>query len=108
MTRILAAISPPARAAGAGHRSHGRRGASWRWRSANVLDGATSIYWWQGALEQAGEAVLILKTRTELVERLTARILELHSYECPCVVALPIAAGNPQYLDWIAAETRPA
>ena len=76
--------------------------------SANVLDGATSIYWWQGALEQASEAVLILKTRTELVERLTARILELHSYECPCVVALPIVAGNPQYLDWIAAETRPA
>ena len=37
--------------------------------SANVLDGVTSIYWWQGALEQAGEAVLILKTRTELVER---------------------------------------
>ena len=76
--------------------------------SANVLDGATSIYWWQGALEQAGEAVLILKTRTELVERLTARIRELHSYECPCVVALPIAAGNPQYFDWIAAETQPA
>jgi periplasmic divalent cation tolerance protein len=69
--------------------------------SANVLDGATSIYWWRGALQQAGEAVLILKTRTE-------RIRELHSYECPCVAALPISAGNPQYLDWIAAETGPA
>jgi periplasmic divalent cation tolerance protein len=75
--------------------------------SANVLDGVTSIYWWQGALEQASEAVLILKTRTELVERLTARIRELHSYECPCVVALSVFAGNPQYLDWIAAETQP-
>jgi periplasmic divalent cation tolerance protein len=75
---------------------------------ANVLGGATSIYWWQGALEQAGEAVLILKTRAELVERLTARVKELHSYECPCVVALPIAAGNPAYLDWIARETVPA
>jgi periplasmic divalent cation tolerance protein len=75
--------------------------------SANVLDDVTSIYWWQGALEQAGEAVLILKTRTELVERLIGRIRELHSYECPCVVALPIAAGNPRYLDWIAAETQP-
>ena len=74
---------------------------------ANVLDGMTSIYWWQGALEQAGEAVLVLKTRADLVERLTARIRELHSYECPCVVALPIAAGNPEYLDWIAAETGP-
>jgi periplasmic divalent cation tolerance protein len=73
--------------------------------SANVLDGATSIYWWRGALEEASEAVLILKTRTELVERLAARIRELHSYECPCVVALPIVAGNPQYLAWIARET---
>jgi periplasmic divalent cation tolerance protein len=75
---------------------------------ANVLDGMTSIYWWQGALEQAGEAVLILKTRAELVERLTARIRELHSYDCPCVVALPIDAGHPGYLDWIARETGPA
>jgi periplasmic divalent cation tolerance protein len=75
---------------------------------ANVLDGMTSIYWWQGALEQTGEAVLILKTRTELVEPLTARIKELHSYDCPCVIALPIAAGNPAYLDWIAGETSPA
>jgi periplasmic divalent cation tolerance protein len=74
---------------------------------ANVLDGMTSIYWWQGALEQAGEAALILKTRAELVERLIARIRELHSYECACVVALPIAAGNPDYLDWIARETEP-
>jgi uncharacterized protein involved in tolerance to divalent cations len=40
--------------------------------SANVLDGAISIYWWRGALEEASEAVLVLKTRTELVERLTA------------------------------------
>ena len=74
---------------------------------ANVLDGATSIYWWQGALQQADEAVLILKTRAELVERLSARVRELHSYECPCVVALPIAAGNPAYFDWIARETMP-
>jgi periplasmic divalent cation tolerance protein len=74
---------------------------------ANVLDGMTSLYWWQGALEQAGEAVLVLKTRTELVERLTARIRDLHSYECPCVVTLPIVAGDPEYLAWIAQETTP-
>jgi periplasmic divalent cation tolerance protein len=75
---------------------------------ANVLDDMSSIYWWQGTLEQASEAVLILKTRAELVERLTARVRELHSYECPCVVALPIEAGNPAYLDWIAREAVPA
>jgi periplasmic divalent cation tolerance protein len=76
--------------------------------SANVLDGSTSIYWWRGTLEQADEAVLILKTRAELVDRLCARIRPLHSYERPCVVALPIVAGNADYLDWIAAETAPA
>jgi periplasmic divalent cation tolerance protein len=52
--------------------------------------------------------VLILKTRAELIERLTARVKARHPYQCPCVVALPIADGNPEYLDWIAAETAPA
>jgi periplasmic divalent cation tolerance protein len=75
---------------------------------ANVIDGAASIYWWQGTLEEAREAVLILKTRAELIERLTARVKALHPYACPCVVALPIAGGNREYLDWIAAETAPA
>jgi periplasmic divalent cation tolerance protein len=74
---------------------------------ANVLDGMMSVYWWQGALEQADEAVLIVKTRAELVDRLTARVRALHGYDCPCVVSLPIAGGNPDYLAWIAAETQP-
>jgi periplasmic divalent cation tolerance protein len=74
---------------------------------ANVLGGMTSVYWWQGKLEEASEAALILKTRGELIELLTARLRDLHPYECPGVVALPIAAGNPAYLAWIAAETAP-
>lgn len=72
---------------------------------ANVIDGATSIYWWEGAVQEAGEAVLLCKTRSELVEVVVARVRELHTYSCPCVVALPITAGNPQFLDWIVAET---
>lgn len=72
----------------------------------NVLDGMTSVYHWQGAIEQANEAVLIVKTRAELVEPLTERVRALHSYDCPCVVALPITDGNPDYLAWIDAETR--
>jgi periplasmic divalent cation tolerance protein len=75
---------------------------------ANVIDGVASVYWWRGRLEEAAEAVLILKARAELIEPLTARIKHLHPYECPCVVALPIAGGNRDYLDWIAAETSPA
>jgi periplasmic divalent cation tolerance protein len=73
---------------------------------ANVLPGVTSVYRWQGEVQEEGETVLILKTRSELVEPLTKRVKELHSYDCPCVVALPIAGGNPDFLQWIAEETR--
>jgi periplasmic divalent cation tolerance protein len=54
---------------------------------------------------QAAEAVLVLKTRAALVEAATARIKALHSYACPCVVALPVEGGNPDYLDWLRRET---
>ena len=73
----------------------------------NVLDGMESIYWWEGALEEAREAVLIAKTRGDLLEALTARVKALHPYTCPCVVALPIVGGHAAYLDWLVAETRP-
>lgn len=73
---------------------------------ANLLGDITSVYWWDGKLNEDGEVALVLKTRADLVEPLTARLVELHSYTCPCVVALPIAAGNRAFLDWIAQETR--
>ena len=72
----------------------------------NLLDHMTSLYWWQGRIEQGEEVVLIAKTKQELVPQLISRVRELHSYDCPSVVAWPIAAGNPQYLDWIVDETR--
>jgi len=72
---------------------------------ANVLDGATSLYWWEGKVQEEPEAVMICKTRSELVDAVIARVKELHSYSCPCVVVLPIIAGNPAFLDWIGAET---
>jgi len=72
---------------------------------ANVLGGITSFYWWEGKLQEDGEAVLVLKTRRDLVDGLVARIKELHGYDCPCVVALPVIDGNPDFLDWIIKET---
>ncbi len=72
---------------------------------ANVLGNVTSIYRWDGALCEDGEVALILKTRRDLVDRVVERVLELHSYKCPCVVAWPIENGNAAYLDWIGAET---
>ena len=73
---------------------------------ANVFQPITSVYWWEGKLQEEGETSFILKTRADLVEALTQRVKALHSYTCPCVVALPIAKGNPDFLAWIETETR--
>jgi len=67
----------------------------------NILDGMQSIYRWEGQVCEEREAVLIAKTRSDQVEHLIARVKELHAYECPCVLALPILEGNPAYLEWI-------
>lgn len=72
---------------------------------ANVIDGMTSVYRWKDQLEQSDEVVLLLKTRTELVERAIARVRELHPYDVPCIVSWPLGAGNSDYLDWIDSET---
>ena len=73
---------------------------------ANVLDGMESIYWWNGKLEVDKETVLILKSRAQWLAALTEKVKEMHSYEVPCVVALPIEGGNQDYLNWLMAETR--
>lgn len=72
---------------------------------ANILPPVTSVYRWQGKVEQGTEHVLVLKTRAALFERLERRIKDMHSYECPCIVALPIEAGHPPFLRWLAEET---
>ena len=72
---------------------------------ANVIGGMKSIYWWQGAVQEDGETILIAKTKQGLVDRLSARVKELHSYDVPCVVALQIAGGNSDFMQWIEDET---
>ncbi|HEV8015895.1 MAG TPA: divalent-cation tolerance protein CutA [Stellaceae bacterium] len=72
---------------------------------ANILPGATSIFRWQGKLEEASEAVLILKTTEQKLERLIARAKALHSYDCPCIEALPVVEGNRDFLEWVVRET---
>jgi periplasmic divalent cation tolerance protein len=75
---------------------------------ANVIGPIRSFYWWEGAVQDEREAVLVLKSRRELIDSLVARVKALHSYSCPCVVALEIAEGDPDFLRWIGEETRPA
>ncbi len=72
---------------------------------ANLLGGMESIYWWQGKVCEDNEVALVLKTSAERKPELIVRIKELHSYDCPCIVCLPIADGNRDFLNWIAAET---
>ena len=72
---------------------------------ANILPGITSIFRWKGQVSEEREASLILKTTAEKVEALVAKVQEMHSYSCPCVVALPIAGGAAPFLEWIVSET---
>jgi periplasmic divalent cation tolerance protein len=72
---------------------------------ANVLPGMRSIYWWQGKVEKSTEAVLILKTTHERVAALVERVKALHSYDCPCIEAIAVTNGNPEFLAWVARET---
>ncbi|OYQ34337.1 divalent-cation tolerance protein CutA [Niveispirillum lacus] len=72
---------------------------------ANIITGMESVYRWQGKVESATETVLILKTRSDGVAALSARVRALHPYEVPCILALPVTSGLPDYLAWLAAES---
>jgi periplasmic divalent cation tolerance protein len=63
------------------------------------------MYWWKGKIQHEKEAVIIAKTRKELLPMLIDRVRSLHSYECPCVVALPIESGYNPFLEWVRTET---
>ncbi len=72
---------------------------------ANIIPAMLPIFWWNGEVQEGEESVLLLKTTEDLVPAVTAAVKAVHSYDCPCVVALPIAEGNPAFLQWIEAET---
>jgi len=67
----------------------------------------TSLYHWDGEIQEASEVVMFLKTRAEHVEALTRILKDAHSDDVPCIVALPIVAGHAAYLAWLDAETAP-
>ena len=72
----------------------------------NLLPRVQSVYRWQGAIESASEVPLLIKTTAGRYTELETAIRELHPYDIPEIIALPIAQGLPAYLDWLAAETR--
>lgn len=68
---------------------------------ANILPQMESLYEWEGQVQKDNECVLILKTTEAHFPELQKKILQMHSYDCPCIIALPIQAGHKAFLDWI-------
>ncbi len=72
----------------------------------NIVDGMQSMFWWDGGVQKENEVVVIAKTKVGLVASLTEEVKSVHSYDCPCVVAVPVIDGNPDFIQWIQEETK--
>jgi periplasmic divalent cation tolerance protein len=72
----------------------------------NITPKINSLFWWNDTLDSAQENLLIIKSRASLLNEIVKLVKEIHSYETPEIVALPIVGGNPDYLDWISKEVK--
>jgi len=72
----------------------------------NILDNMNSFYRWEGKIQDDTEVVMIAKTTEDRVPDLIEKVKSLHSYDCPCIVSLPVAGGHQPFLEWIAAEVK--
>lgn len=68
---------------------------------SNIISHMKSIYWWEGNIEKDNESILILKTLEENFVPIINRIKEIHSYENPCIIALPVLNISDSYLEWV-------
>jgi periplasmic divalent cation tolerance protein len=71
-----------------------------------IIGPLTSLYWWQGEIEQAEEWLCLIKTRADVFADLERAIRSVHPYEVPEIIALPVAAGSADYLTWLNGEVR--
>ena len=67
----------------------------------NIIDRMRSLYWWEGQIQEDQEVILIAKTTENNLPALKAKVNTMHSYECPCILCLPVTDGNEPYMDWI-------
>ena len=74
---------------------------------ANIMDHVSSFFWWQGKIEEKKEVLVIMKSHESLFKKLSKRVMELHSYDTPEILALPIVNGSLSYLDWMKACLEP-
>ncbi len=71
---------------------------------ANIVAPVSSLFWWQGKIEETNEALIFMKSHRSLFGRISERVREIHSYEVPEILALSIIAGSPPYLNWLSAS----
>ena len=71
----------------------------------NLLENITSIYNWEDKMEESQEVIMIAKTRKTLMPKLIEIVNSIHSYDCPCILELPVQSGNPDFLSWIESQT---
>lgn len=70
----------------------------------NIVPGVSSFFWWQGKPDSDRESLLIIKSKASLLDEIITLVKEVHSYDVPEIIALPIIGGNPEYLEWIDKE----
>jgi periplasmic divalent cation tolerance protein len=68
---------------------------------ASIVDGMRSMFWWQGKIDRADEAMLVLKTRRSHFKKIVLEVKAVHSYDTPEVIAMPVIEGSVDYLKWI-------
>jgi len=73
----------------------------------NLLDNMNSFYLWQGEIQEDTEVVMIAKTTEDRIPELIEKVKSMHSYDCPCIVSLPVLGGYQPFLDWIADSSSP-
>lgn len=72
---------------------------------ANIVKNIRSIYTWKGSVQDDTEVLMIVKTRKSLFSAVSVKVRELHSYDVPEIIALPIIDGSPDYLNWLKKST---
>ena len=72
----------------------------------NIMDNMNSFYRWDGEIQDDSEVIMIAKTTEDRVPELVEKVKSMHSYDCPCIVSLPVVGGHQPYLDWIAGEVK--
>ena len=72
----------------------------------NIIPGVSSLFWWEDELDSAQESLLIVKTKASVLNEVIRLVKEIHSYDVPEIIALPIVGGNQDYLEWIGKEVK--